>query len=83
MNGNYVPTTHAVPKCTCCGAVGQTKPGPLLRSSDWLWLILLFIFGMVGGFVYLIFILMIRGNPKKREQICTNCGAKNMFTYLY
>ena len=43
MSENYAPTTHDVAKCTCCGTVGQMKPGPLLRGSDILWICLLMI----------------------------------------
>lgn len=58
------------------------KPGPLLRGSDILWIALLMIFAG-AGFLYLIYILIVRGNPRKREQICRNCKSRNMFTYYY
>lgn len=82
MSETNMPTTHSVAKCTCCGAVGQMKPGPLLRSNDILWItMLMFLAG--SGLIYLLYILIVRGNPKNREQICKNCKSKNMFTYLY
>lgn len=81
MNDN-TPQTHNVPRCTCCGYTGEMKPGPLLRGSDILWIILL-MFLAGAGFIYLIFILIIRANPKNREKICPNCHSKNMYTYLY
>ena len=74
--------THTVPKCTRCGHVGAMKPGPLFRKNDIIWMLLLFITAF-GGFVYLAYILITRGNPKRREKICPHCGAKNMYTYLY
>ena len=74
--------THTVPKCTCCGHVGEMKPGPILTKSDWLWFfMLLFLAG--AGFIFLGFRLLTRADPKKREKICPNCGSKNMFTYVY
>lgn len=82
MSENYVPTTHDVPKCTCCGTVGELKPGPLLRGSDILWIALLMV--MAGaGFIYLIYILIVRSNPNNREKVCARCNSKNMFTYIY
>lgn len=82
MSETYTPTTHSVPKCTCCGTVGEIKPGPLLRGSDILWICLLMV-ACGAGFLYLLFILIIRANPKKREQICKHCGSKGMFTFYY
>lgn len=79
---NVAPQTHNVPKCTCCGHVGEMKPGPLFRTSDIIWIALLLCLAG-AGFFYLIFILIMRGNPEKREKICPNCKAQNMFTYVY
>lgn len=76
------PTTHTVPKCTCCGNIGELKPGPLLRKSDILWICLLFCLAG-AGLIYLIFILIVRSDPNKREKICPKCNSVNMFTYLY
>lgn len=77
-----VQQTHDVPKCTCCGHVGEMKPGPLIRGSDWIWFFLLLFFAG-AGFIYLLFVIIIRSNKKKREQICPNCKSVNMFTYVY
>lgn len=82
MSENYTPTVHSVAKCTCCGTVGQMKPGPLLRGSDILWICLLMVVAG-AGFLYLIYTLIVRSNPKKREQVCQRCKAKNMYTYMY
>ena len=79
---NTTNTAHTVPKCTCCGYVGEMKPGPLLRGSDILWFCLL-LFLACAGFIYLIYVLIIRANPEKREKICPHCKAKNMVTYVY
>lgn len=76
------PQTHNIPKCTCCGHVGEMQPGPLLRKSDILWILLLFV-TFFGGFVYLAYILMLRADPKKREKICPKCKSQNMYTYVY
>lgn len=74
--------SHPTPKCTCCGHVGEMKAGPILTTSDWLWFfMLLFLAG--AGFIFLAFRLITRADPKKREKICPNCGAKNMYTYVY
>lgn len=73
---------HAVPRCSNCGNIGEFKPGPLLRKSDILWILLL-MFLAGSGFIYLIFILIIRSNPDKREKICTKCGSKNTDVYFY
>lgn len=75
-------TTHQVPKCTCCGHVGETVPGPLFRKEDIIWIVLLLILAG-AGFIYLLYILIVRGNPKNREQICPNCKSVNMYTYVY
>ena len=81
-SGAQAMTTHTVPKCTCCGHIGEMKPGPLLRGSDILWICLLMLLAG-AGFVYLIFILIVRANPAKREKICPNCKSQNMITYVY
>ncbi len=74
--------THSIPKCTCCGYVGEMKPGPLLTGRDWLWFfMLLFLAGC--GFIFLFYKLITRSNPKNREKICPNCKSVNMHTYLY
>ena len=81
-NNRSALQTHSIPKCTCCGYVGNMKPGPLFRKNDIIWMLLLFLTAF-GGFVYLAYILITRGNPKRREKKCPHCGAKNMYTYLY
>ena len=75
-------STHAVPKCTCCGHVGEMTPGPLLRKNDILWIVMLF-FLAGAGFIYLAYILITRSKPNNREKICPNCKSQNMFTYVY
>lgn len=84
LNAQSVPASqsHDVPKCTRCGHVGKMKPGPLFRKSDILWIaLLMFLAG--SGFIYLLYILIVRGNPKNREKICPKCKSTNMFTYVY
>lgn len=77
-------TTHDVPKCTCCGHVGPWKLGPILRGIDWVIGIALMFLGVVPGFVYLGVVATIRASSKdKREKICPNCHAKNLFTFIY
>ena len=69
LSQNVASQTHTVPKCTHCGHIGEMKPGPLLRTSDLIWFaLLLFLAG--AGFIYLIFVLIMRANPEKREKIC-------------
>lgn len=82
MSENYMPTTHSVAKCTCCGAVGQFKPGPLLRKNDIIWILMLML-AAGAGFLYLAYVVITRADPNKREKICQNCKSKNMYTYLY
>lgn len=73
---------RTVPRCSRCGAIGEFKPGPLLRKSDIIWILLLMCLAG-SGFIYLIFILIIRSNPDKREKICTKCGSQNTDVYFY
>lgn len=74
--------THDIPKCTCCGYVGEFKYGPLLTGKDILWFLLLLCLAG-AGFIFLLYKLITRGNKKNREKICPKCRAKNMYTYLY
>lgn len=76
------PAKHDVPKCTACGHVGPWKLGPILRPIDWIiGILLLFAFG--GGIVYLIVVAIIRSDPNRREKICPQCNARNLFTFFY
>lgn len=73
---------HSTPKCTNCGAINEWKIGPVIRPIDWIiTLSLLLLFG--SGLIYLLVIIIIRQNPDNREKICPNCGAKNMWTFVY
>lgn len=73
---------QGVPKCTCCGYVGQWKVEPLFRAMDWvIGLILLFFFG--AGLVYFLVVGLIRANKNNRAKICPNCNARNLWTFLY
>ena len=76
------PQNHNVPKCTNCGHIGETQPGPLFRKNDLIWIVLL-MFLAGGGFIYLAYILITRSDPKKREQICPHCKSVNRATYWY
>ncbi len=73
---------HKEPKCTACGAINTIKAGPILRPMDIvITILLMFLFGT--GLIYLIVVLIIRSNERNREKICTQCKAKNLFTYDY
>lgn len=74
--------SHEQPRCTCCGYVGEFKAGPLLTGSDWLWFFLLLMLAG-AGFIFLLFKVITRGNPKNREKICPKCKSVNMYTYQY
>ena len=85
---NYMQTPqygmqrHSVPQCTCCGHIGPMKTGPLIKPMDWvIFFALLLLCGC--GFIYLGITIVCRMNKNNREKICTNCHAKNMFTYVY
>jgi hypothetical protein len=73
---------HSTPKCTSCGMVTQWKVGPILRPIDWVIAIVLFFF-FGTGLIYLLIVFVIRSNPNNREKICPNCGARNMWTFVY
>ncbi len=75
--------THTVPKCQSCGHIGEWKLGPVLRPMDIVIGIVLLIFGFIPGIVYLGVVAAIRSNKDRREKICTKCGAKNLFSFLY
>lgn len=76
-------TTHDVPKCTCCGHVGPWKVDPLLTPMHWVIGIVLLFFGFVPGIIYLGVVAAIRSNKNNRGKTCTNCKAKNLFTFIY
>ena len=79
----YVPTHHPIPKCNYCGNIEEWKIEPLFRPMDFIIGIILLIFGIVPGIIYLGVVGLIRSNKDHRAKICKKCGAKNMFTNLY
>jgi hypothetical protein len=73
---------HNTPKCLNCGNIAPWKVEPMFRLIDWvIFGILLGAFG--SGFIYLLIVWISRINPANRTKICSLCGAKNMFTFLY
>ena len=78
-----VPVFHEIPKCTYCGNVAPWKVGPVLRPLDFLVGGIFLLFCIVPGATYLACVAMLRSNEKNREKICTECGARNMFTNIY
>ena len=75
--------TRSVPKCTCCGYVGQWNVEPLFRPMDW-------VIGIVGGMItfgfglaYFLVVGLIRSNKERRDKICPNCKARNLWTFIY
>lgn len=73
---------HHVPKCTCCGYVGEWKVASLVRPIDIVIFLLFFLF-WGAGFIYLIVVILIRLNPDRRAKICPQCKAKNLWTFYY
>ncbi len=76
------PVHGKTPKCTHCGYVGNWKSGPVLRPIDFIIGIALLLFGFIPGLVYLGVVALIRYNPDRREKICPQCKAQNMWTFL-
>jgi hypothetical protein len=75
-------TRHNVPRCQSCGYVGEWREDPLLLPHHIIiTLLLLIVFG--GGLIYLLIIVIMRSSSGSRGKICPNCGARNMFTFLY
>ena len=75
--------THPVPKCTCCGYIGNWKVEPLFRPMDW-------VIGIIGGIItcgfgltYFLVVGLIRSNKDRRDKICPNCNARNLWTFIY
>ncbi|MBQ2974183.1 MAG: zinc ribbon domain-containing protein [Clostridia bacterium] len=78
-----VPEKHDVPMCTGCGYKGNWKLGPILRPMDYVIGIVLLIFGVVPGIIYIGTVAAIRSNKDRREKICPKCKAKNLWTFIY
>ena len=78
-----IPIKHDLPKCTCCGHIGEWKTGPLFRPMDYVIGIGLLFLGFVPGLVYMGVVGLIRYDKKNREKICVSCNARNLFTYIY
>lgn len=76
------PMKHEVPKCTCCGYVGQWKLESILRPIDWVLGICLLPFAGAGIF-YFITVIAVRSNKNRRAKICPQCKARNLWTFLY
>ena len=77
------PTKHDVPKCTCCGHVGPWKVRSLFTPMEIILAIVFLCLGVVPGIIYIFVHISSYGNKNNRAKICTNCKAKNMFTFLY
>ena len=83
---NGYPVQHPVPKCTCCGHIGPWQVEPVFRPLDWVLTILFLLIGIVPGIIYAIVVIAIRSGSHGdhyRAKTCTQCGAKNLFTFLY
>lgn len=76
-------TKHDVPKCTCCGYVGNWKLDSLLRPVDIVIGIILLFLMVVPGLVYLGTVMLVRSNKNRRAKICPQCKARNLWTFLY
>lgn len=73
---------NQIPKCTHCGYVGNWKIGPILRPIDFVIGVALLLFGFIPGLIYLGVVAAIRINPDRREKICPNCKAQNLWTFI-
>lgn len=79
----YGGTKHDVPRCTCCGYVGQWKLDSLFRPMDYVIGILLLFLGIIPGVIYLVVVGLIRSNKNRRAKICPSCKARNLWTFFY
>lgn len=81
-NVQSVPVQHEVPRCQSCGYTGKWKVESILRPIDWvLGILLLFAFG--SGLIYFLVVFLIRCNKNRRDKICPECKARNLWTFIY
>ncbi len=73
---------NQTPKCTHCGYVGNWTIGPILRPIDFVIGIVFLFLGIFPGLIYLGVVAAIRMNPDRREKICPNCKAQNLWTFI-
>jgi hypothetical protein len=73
---------HEVPRCMSCGTITQWNVEPLFLLRHFIigGLLLLF-FG--SGLLYFLIVAIIRSSSKSRSKICPNCGARNLWTFIY
>ncbi len=83
QTAHKIDQRHSVPKCTCCGYVGEWKPAPILRPLDYILGIVFMFLGIAPGIIYLVVVAANRSKPENREKICPNCNAKNLWTFIY
>lgn len=83
MKSARAPVRHTIPKCTCCGYVGEWKKEPVLRTMDIIIGLFLLIIGVIPGIVYIGVVALIRSNENNRGKICPSCKSKNLWTFLY
>ncbi len=76
------PVKGKKPRCTHCGYVGNWKLGPLLRPIDFIIGIAFLLFGILPGLIYMGVVAVIRYNPDRREKICPQCKAQNLWTFI-
>lgn len=74
---------HDVPRCTCCGYVGEWKLDSVFRPVDFVIGIPLLILGIIPGVIYLVTVGLIRSNKNRRAKICPQCKARNLWTFFY
>ncbi len=73
---------NQTPKCTHCGYIGNWTLGPILRPIDFIIGIALLLLGFIPGLVYVGVVALVRMNPDRREKICPNCKAQNLWTFI-
>lgn len=81
--GSPVEYQHRVPKCTCCGYIGEWKLEPVLRTMDIILGILFLFIGIIPGIIYIGVVALIRSNKDNRAKICPKCKGRNLWTFIY
>lgn len=74
---------HDIPRCTCCGYIGEWKLDSLFRPVDFVIGIILIFLGVVPGIIYFATVGLIRSNKDRRAKICPKCKARNLWTFFY
>lgn len=80
---NSEPVRHDIPKCTCCGYVGEWKLDVIFRWFDVIIGVVFMYPFFFPGISYLVVVYLIRQDKKNRNKICPKCNAQNLWTFYY